>query len=165
MEEVLALLAASENRLVAITGAGGMGKTRFGLAVAEAILSDFTDGVWFVPLANVDRAEAVPITIAATLSVPVGNADVRSSLFGFLREKHLLLLLDNFEHLLEGADFLSELLQRAPAVKLLVTSQERLNLLEESVYPLAGLATSAQDTERQRRSLGSWLCSSRRHAA
>ena len=126
--EVRQLLSPAANRLVTITGVGGMGKSRLGLAVAEALLADFPDGVWFVPLAPVEAAEDVPRSIAAALSLS-GGGDSRAAVLAFLRDKRLLLLLDNFEHLLDGADFLAELLPAAPGVKLLVTSQERLNLL------------------------------------
>lgn len=137
------LLADPAHRLVTIVGPGGMGKSRLALAAAQAQVDHFTDGVWFVPLATVDRAEAVAATIAASLSAPSGTADGRSPLFAFLKEKKILLLLDNFEHLLGAVDFLAELLQYAPGLKLLLTSQERLNLREESLYPLAGLASPA----------------------
>ncbi len=143
VEAVLSLLAAPNARLVTITGVGGMGKSRLGLAVAEALRGAFPDGVWFVPLAALESAEAVPRAIAGALSAPVGDGNSRALLLHFLREKRLLLLLDNFEHLLDGADFLAEVLGSAPGVKLLVTSQERLNLLEESLYPLQGLTVGA----------------------
>ncbi|HRJ41641.1 MAG TPA: BTAD domain-containing putative transcriptional regulator, partial [Caldilineaceae bacterium] len=143
VEAVLALLAAPNARLVTITGVGGIGKSRLGLAVAEALLTDFPDGVWFVPLAQVEAADGVPAAIAAALSAPSGG-EPRSSLIAFLREKKALLLLDNFEHLLDAADFLAEVLPDAPGVKVLVTSQERLNLLEESLYPLAGLSLEGE---------------------
>ena len=141
--EVERLLAAPNARLVTITGVGGIGKSRLGLVVAEKVLADFPDGVWFVPLAQVEAADGVPRAIAAALSLS-GGGESRSSLLTFLHDKHLLLLLDNFEHLLDGADFLAELLPSAPGVKLLVTSQERLNLLEESLFPLGGLDEAAR---------------------
>ncbi|MFZ1757274.1 MAG: BTAD domain-containing putative transcriptional regulator, partial [Caldilineaceae bacterium] len=144
VEAVRGLLAEPVNRLVTITGVGGMGKSRLGLAVAEALRGAFPDGVWFVPLAALDSAEVVPRAIAGALAAPMGDGNSRALLLHFLREKQLLLLLDNFEHLLDGADFLAELLGSATGVKLLVTSQERLNLLEESLYPLGGLDEAAR---------------------
>ena len=152
VEALRGLLSAPANRLVTITGVGGIGKSRLSLAVAEALRGTFPDGVWFVPLAPLEAAEAVPRAIADALSVPTGDGNSHSLLLHFLRDKQLLLLLDNFEHLLDGADFLAELLQNAPRVKLLVTSQERLNLHEESLYPLGGLEEAARlFIERARR--------------
>lgn len=138
-DAVLTMVRDANRRLITITGPGGIGKTRLGLTVAQAALADFPDGVWFVPLAHVESSDAIPAVILTTLSVKAEGADIRQALFSHLRNCSLLLVLDNFEHLLDGATFLADLLQHAPQLRLLVTSQERLNLLEESLFPLHGL--------------------------
>jgi predicted ATPase/class 3 adenylate cyclase len=115
------------NRLVTVTGAGGSGKTRLALQVAAELNDDFTDGVFFVPLAAVSDPALVEPTIAQVAGV-LRVAD--------LRELDILLVLDNLEHLLAAAGTLSALLAQAPNVKLLVTSRARLRVSAEHEYPL-----------------------------
>ncbi len=146
-DAVLRMLRDAKRRLVTITGPGGIGKTRFGLTVAQAALADFPDGVWFVPLVHVESPDAIPAVISAALSVKAEGTDIRQTLFSHLRNCSLLLVLDNIEHLLDGATFLADLLQHAPQLKLLVTSQERLNLLEESLFPLHGLTITHPNSD------------------
>lgn len=115
------------SRLVTITGAGGSGKTRLALQVAAELADDFGDGVFFVPLAPVQDAALVSSTI-------VQSAGVRA--LDDLHELDVLLVLDNFEHLLAAATELSSLLAAAANVKLLATSRVRLNISAELEYPL-----------------------------
>jgi predicted ATPase/DNA-binding SARP family transcriptional activator len=147
--DVLDLLGQVNCRLLTITGVGGMGKTRLSIAVAAQAAPHFADGVSFVPLADVERPQAMLAAIATQLDVPdAGAADIIQRLHTFLRTKQLLLVLDNFEHLMthvtdsavDPVELLSALLQKAPHLTILVTSQERLNLVEEWIYPLEGLA-------------------------
>jgi predicted ATPase/class 3 adenylate cyclase/Tfp pilus assembly protein PilF len=114
-------------RLVTVTGAGGSGKTRLALQVAAELADDFADGVFFVGLAPVQDPGLVAPTMAQT-------AGVRA--LADLNELALLLVLDNFEHLLPAASTLSELLAHAPHVKLLTTSRTRLHVAAEVEYPL-----------------------------
>ncbi|HYZ89078.1 MAG TPA: adenylate/guanylate cyclase domain-containing protein, partial [Myxococcales bacterium] len=114
-------------RLVTVTGAGGSGKTRLALQVAAELVDDFTDGAVFVFLAPVEEPALVATTIAQA-------AEVRE--LGELRERDLLLVLDNFEHLLEATGEVSRLLSEAPSVRLLVTSRVRLRISAEREYPL-----------------------------
>ena len=150
---ILELLAQPACRLVTIAGAGGMGKTLLSMAVAATAAARFADGVCFVPLAHVETPQAMLPAIAARLELAdVGAVDTRQLLYSALRTKNLLLVLDNLEHLIDGVNSLSDLLQQAPKLSILVTSQERLNLVEEWLYPLEGLAyplaeSSAPDVE------------------
>ena len=137
-------------RLVTLTGAGGMGKTRLALAVAQQLVDDvsapaaFPDGVFFVALAPIDGAAQLAPTTAAALAFrpapAAGRGGTDEQLRDYLAGKWLLLVLDNFEQLAaEGAAWLAELLAAAPGVKALVTSREPLELPEEHRYGIAGL--------------------------
>ena len=127
-------------RLLSIIGLGGIGKTRLALQAATAT-GAFQHGVCFIPLTSVRSADFLTSTIADTLNFPLyGRGDPQTQLTNFLSDKELLLVMDNFEHLLSGAGLLTEILQQAPKVKVLVTSRERLNLQEEWVLDLQGLS-------------------------
>jgi predicted ATPase/DNA-binding SARP family transcriptional activator len=144
LEEIAVLLADSACRLLSVVGPGGMGKTRLALRVAERHAEEGGEAA-FVPLAPVGSAELLVPAVADALGLAFyGGTDPRTQLFNFLRERRTLLVLDNFEHLLEGAELLSEMLRHAPGVKLLVTSRVRLNLHEEWVFSIEGLPVPAQ---------------------
>ncbi len=150
LERVAAFLDDPATRLVTIVGPGGIGKTRLALAAARAALSKsrFGHGVYFVSLTPVTEPEAMLSLIADTVGYPL-QSDRRSSaqqLFDYFRQKSLLLVLDNFEHLLAGASFIADLLQQAPQVTVLATSRERLNLREEQQYLLNGLPVAQDET-------------------
>src|SRR5262249_36465637 len=116
------------------------GKTRLAMQAAVNCNDQFDDGVYFVPLQPLDSPEFIVSAIAEVISSPVTpGEDPKQQLFQHIREKALLLLLDNFEHLQEGAELLSEMLEAAPNLKLLVTSREVLSLQEEWLYPIRGL--------------------------
>jgi tetratricopeptide (TPR) repeat protein len=132
-------------RLLTITGFGGMGKTRLAMALARQANQEqavaFLDGVLFVLLADVETADTIPQTLAAALNLPLsGKAPPFTELLHFLRHKEMLLVLDNFEHLLEGIPLLLQILDNCPDVKLLLTSREPLQLTAEWRLDLAGLA-------------------------
>ncbi len=132
-------------RLLTLVGPGGMGKTRLALEVAHQQLSAYTDGVWFVSLAALSSPKAIANAIISTLGVTV-QGEPRAALGQLLQHKRMLIILDNFEHLLrdstEGIELLTELVQTAPAVHFLVTSRERLNMRSEQLYPVPALAYS-----------------------
>src|SRR5207248_4211021 len=110
-----------ETRVVTLTGPGGTGKTRLGQQVAAERLEAFADGVFFVPLAPIRDPGLVASTIAQTLAVPeAGGQTVPERLKEYLREKQMLLLLDNFEQVLEAAPLVAELLAGALRLKVLV---------------------------------------------
>jgi len=141
METIFALLRRADVRLVTLCGPGGIGKTRLALQAAEAQLEMFTHGVYFVSLAPVSSADFLVSAIANAIRFSLyGTGDPRIQLLTYLREKKLLLVLDNFEHLLAGVELVVDLIQQAPGVNILVTSRERLNLLGEWVIELSGLS-------------------------
>jgi predicted ATPase/DNA-binding SARP family transcriptional activator len=145
-EQLAALLADEATRQITIVAPGGMGKTRLALAVAREHVRSrmFADGVCFVPLATVTDAVDVASAVAASLGISVqsGGAEHRSiatQLCDFLAAKHLLLILDNFEHILDSTPLLDAILRVAPSVKVLVTSRERLGMQGEQAVPIQGL--------------------------
>ncbi|MHB8625596.1 MAG: helix-turn-helix domain-containing protein [Aggregatilineales bacterium] len=128
-------------RLLTLVGAGGSGKTRLALEAAHDQIANFADGVYFVVLTPVAVPNLVAAAIAGALKLTFYDpADPAASIVGYLRAKALLLLLDNFEHLLEATGLLTDILAAAPQVKMLVTSREALNLQEEWVRRVDGLS-------------------------
>lgn len=134
------LLHTSGNRCVTLLGPGGIGKTRLAIAVTTHNAARFTDGVCAVALAGVAQAGLLASAIAQSLGLAAQpNGDSVAQLHAHLRDKHMLLILDNMEHLVDAADMLSRLLAAAPAVQLLATSRERLYLRGEITLDIAGL--------------------------
>jgi predicted ATPase/DNA-binding SARP family transcriptional activator len=123
-------------RLVTLTGPGGTGKTRLGLAVAEAFEPELRDGALFVGLAPVSEPELLVPTIAEALGVREGERPLAEGVTEHLRERRLLLVLDNFEQLLAAAPFVGELLAAAPRLLVLATSRAPLRLAAEHEYPV-----------------------------
>ncbi|HEY8599736.1 MAG TPA: AAA family ATPase, partial [Thermomicrobiales bacterium] len=139
LAELTELLTVPDCRLVTIIGPGGIGKTRLAVEAATAVRERFADGVAFAPLQAVSDAGSLPTALAAALGYALsGREDAREQVARYLRPAHLLLVLDNLEHLLTEAVWLGDLLATAPGLRLLVTSRQALNLQEEWRYPLAG---------------------------
>jgi predicted ATPase/class 3 adenylate cyclase len=133
-----------EARIVTVTGPGGVGKTRFAVAVAAEVSDGFPDGVWFVPLASLRDAELVPTAVAGV----VGAEGELAAHFGAGRA---LLVLDNVEHVIAAASGLAELVSRCPGLRVLATSRESLRVAPEYEYPLSPLPESpAVELFRQR---------------
>ncbi len=140
LADVGARLADPDCRLLTLTGAGGSGKTRLAIEAAKTAEQSFAHGIAFVGLQPLNSSDLIVPAIAHALGFSFYGSDTpQEQLFHYLRDKSLLLLLDNFEHLLDGAALISDLLAHAAGVKVLVTSREALNLQEEWLYPLKGM--------------------------
>lgn len=140
LAEIGRMLDSGECRLLTLIGPGGIGKTRLALQAATERVDTFVDGVFFVPLAGLPTADMLGGTLATALELESGAAaDLRAQLLHYLRDKELLLVLDNFEHLLDGTELLTDILHHAPEVTLLVTSRARLNLRAEWLFDVPGL--------------------------
>ena len=127
-------------RLLTLIGPGGIGKTRLAVEVAHHCRT-FLHGIYFVPLTGLSSAEMIIPTIANAVGLAFyGKSSLKGQLIDFLRQKELLLILDNCEHLLDGLMLLSDLLAGAPSLNILATSRERLNLQEEWLFEVDGLA-------------------------
>jgi predicted ATPase/DNA-binding XRE family transcriptional regulator len=128
-------------RLLTLLGPPGIGKTQLALQAATYILEDFPAGVFFVALSPITDASLVPATLANTLGLPdIGPQTPLQRLKAFLRDKQILLILDNFEQLLAAAPQLADLLAGCPWLKLLVTSRAPLHIRTERQMPVARLA-------------------------
>jgi predicted ATPase/DNA-binding XRE family transcriptional regulator/Flp pilus assembly protein TadD len=147
LEQLSQLLGEPHCRLLTLVGPGGIGKTRLAIEAASSMQDDFDHGVYFVPLASVSSTSAVVSSIANAIHFAFyGPSDTKVQLLNYLREKQLLLVVDNVEHLLVEepeqetiAELLVEILRQAEHVKLLITSRECLELQEEWVFDVEGL--------------------------
>jgi predicted ATPase/transcriptional regulator with XRE-family HTH domain len=138
--EVVALVRHAGARLLTITGPGGVGKTRLALAVAATLGSAFTGGTAIVPLADLREPSQVPGQIGLALGLTGRAPDPAAALREHLRDRQVLLVLDNFEQLLPAAPFVADLLAACPQLCILITSRAPLRLARERVYDLPPLA-------------------------
>jgi predicted ATPase len=139
VRDAKALLAKS--RLLTLTGPGGTGKTRLSLQIAADVLDRFPDGVYFVPLAAIHDPELVPSAIAQALAIQTsGKRRPIDALVDYLRDKHLLLVLDNFEQLIPAAPITTQLLEASPGLRAIVSSRAVLRVYGEQEFPVPPLA-------------------------
>ncbi len=135
------MLADDRVRLITLLGAGGMGKTRLAIEVARRAAGSFEDGTFFISLTRITSAKSLAPAIIDDMQLRFQASEKpEQQLLSYLRDKRLLLVLDNFEHLLDASNFLTTILQESPGTKIVVTSRERLNLSAEVVFVLVGLA-------------------------
>jgi len=138
--EITALLASPPTRLVTLAGPGGFGKTRLAFQSAAEVVEKFKDGVFIVALAPLLSDHLLVASIAnAVKFFFYGPEDPKSQLLAHLRDKRMLLVMDNFEHVIEGAELVREILSAAPGVKVLATSRESLGVEGEKVFEVRGL--------------------------
>ena len=148
-----------EHRLVTITGPGGIGKTSLAVESARSVAADFPDGVWFVGLADVEDASAVASVIARTVGLFDGpGRPAAGALLPYLRDRAVLLVLDNFEHLLDSAGEVADIVAGSQRSHVLVTSRAPLRLPGEQEYPLdpLGDACARLFVERARAVRPTW---------
>lgn len=144
LTEIIRLLKDNKCRLLTLVGPGGIGKTRLALQAAVERIERFTHGVFFIPLDPLSSADYLVTAIAEILKFKFyRQEDEQQQLLNFLLDKELLLIMDNFEHLVEGANIIGDILHHAPNVKILVTSRELLNLQGEWIVQLQGLNVPA----------------------
>ena len=130
-------------RLLSIVATGGMGKSRLSLELGHLVKSDYQHGVAFIDLTAIRNPDDLTKFALATLGLNVENNQTpKETLFNYCREKELLLIFDNFEHILSNTSLLSDILESAPKVKIIVTSRERLNMRVETVFNLEPVSES-----------------------
>ncbi len=149
LSEIAAYFEQPEIRLLTLIGAGGMGKTRLSIQVALERAKHFSDGATFVPLASVREFSDLVPAIVSALKLSVSSFETQElQLKNYLSEKHLLLVLDNFEHLLDGAGIVLELLGHCPNLRIIVTTREALNLQSEYLVDVIGLDVPKDASEK-----------------
>ena len=139
----------AQNRVVTLTGAGGVGKTRLAIQVAAQLAGEFGEGVWYADLAPITDPELVPVTVARALGLPdQPGCSTRDSLLRFVRDRQMLVVLDNCEHLLDAsAELVVALLSGAPRLTLLATSREAIGVAGEVSWRVPSLSLDGEAIE------------------
>lgn len=148
--DLATLLNNADVRLITILGPGGIGKTQLAVQAGRSARETFADGTYFVPLAPLSSASEIEFAIAESIDLHlIQPAAVRQQLLSHLQPKEMLLILDNFEHVLDGAALVASIIETAPRITLLVTSRASLNLSFEHLFPLHGLPFPADNASEQ----------------
>jgi predicted ATPase/DNA-binding CsgD family transcriptional regulator len=135
----------SSTNLLTLSGPGGIGKTRLALQAASELVADFEDGCCFVALAPIRSSDQIVPRIAEALNLPLAtHQDPLRQLLRFLKDKKILIVTNNFEHVLEGVNIVNEILAASPGVKILATSREKLNLTRETNISIGGMKHMVQ---------------------
>jgi predicted ATPase/class 3 adenylate cyclase/DNA-binding NarL/FixJ family response regulator len=139
----------AQNRVVTLTGAGGVGKTRLAIQLATQAAGEFSDGVWYVDLAPITDPELVPVTVARALGLPdQPGRSTMDTLLRFIRDRQMLVVLDNCEHLLDAsADLVVALLSGAARLTLLATSREAIGVAGEVSWRVPSLSLAGEAIE------------------
>src|SRR5512135_2961602 len=149
LASINALLSDVHNRLITIVAPGGMGKTRLALEAAGQLVQAFPQGVYFVALDRITSADLIVQTVAEVLPISLASKeDPKSRIIDYLRDKAILLVMDNFEHVLDGANFVQDILRAAPGVQILATSRAKLNLMGETIFNIEGLTVGESSLEK-----------------
>ena len=150
VRRIVAYFTDGQARLVTLTGPGGIGKTRLSLQVATELLDTYPDGVWFIALADLRQPAHVITEIAKALDLPLESAqDVMEQVVSYLLGKTLLLVLDNFEHLMEASEDVNTLLLRCPMLRCLTTSREPLKIAGEQRFVVPPLSIPSEDVNSE----------------
>jgi predicted ATPase len=140
MGEIEEFLLHSSARLITLLGPGGFGKTRLALQAAADLIEEFEDGIYMIALAPLLSDQLMVGSIASAIKFFFyGAEDPKTQLLNHLKEKHMLLVMDNFEHIIEGSEFVEQMLKAAPRLKIIVTSRESLRIEGEKVLEVKGL--------------------------
>lgn len=146
MKNISEMIAKPSVSLVNILGAGGTGKTTLSVHVAHKLKDNFTDGVLFISLAAVTDPKLVASTIAVVLEIQdSGKTSVEQTLTDYLFDKNMLLVLDNFEQIVEASNVISDIINKCPYIKIIVTSRATLRVRGEHIYQLSPLETPGEE--------------------
>lgn len=148
ISEIIEILKEPECRVLTITGPGGVGKTRIAIQAGAEIIEEFPDGAFLVPLELLNTKELIAGKIADSIGFNFYSRDEPTiQIINYLREKNMLLIMDNFEHIIEGADIVSRILKNTENVKFLITSREILKIQGEWNYDLKGFGYPGDDAK------------------
>ncbi len=146
IRELVEILSNPDLRHLSLSGPGGYGKSRLAIHLAKKVMRRFPDGAFWVPLGSLEKSSELPQAVAESIGfIYHGEKDIKSDLLDHLRSKRMLLIFDNFEHLLQGASLVSEIQTASQFVKVISTSRQRLNLKGETVYLVGGMDVPVDD--------------------